>query len=86
MANLLGQFVEFIDNYSIKGINREVNTRYNKFRLLQRAFPVQRPSKSLSKVLSTSAMAGQHSNEQTEHTEAITKRNQKEISISDRQF
>jgi hypothetical protein len=31
-------------------------------------------------------MAGQHSNEQTEHTEAITKRNQKEISISDRQF
>ena len=27
-------------------------------------------------------MAGQHSNEQTEHTEAITKRNQKEISAS----
>ncbi|HET7345212.1 MAG TPA: DUF4364 family protein [Nitrososphaeraceae archaeon] len=27
-------------------------------------------------------MAGQHSNEQTEHTEAITKRNQQEISVS----
>jgi hypothetical protein len=27
-------------------------------------------------------MAGQHSNEKTEYTEAITKRNQKEISVS----